>query len=67
MQFKRRLVGRQVYLLSMFLHGFTWQRRLADTKSCLSALLYIKQINIIMKYLQLYTNASKKKIDDYRL
>ena len=33
MQFKRRLVGRQVSLLSMLLFGSTWQRHLAD-KNC---------------------------------
>jgi len=34
MQFKRRLVGRQVSLLSKFLHGSTWQSHLGDKKRC---------------------------------
>ena len=56
MQFKRRLVGRQVSLLSMFLWFHVGETPSGQKIVVLSA-LYIKQIKNIMKY-QLFTNAS---------
>ena len=63
MQFKRRLVGRQGCLLSMFLHDYRWQRHLADKKIVVLCALYIKQTKNIMKH-QLYTIALGKNCND---
>ena len=56
MQFKRRLVSRQVPLLSIFLWFHVGETPSGQKIVVLSA-LYIKQIKNIMKY-QLFTHAS---------